>query len=84
VFDTWTTDQGVGSNAAVPKYDIGYWNNGTGKWQPSGNTAGNNSLIPVWNVTNNTGLNVKAVQISLRVWDQKSNSAKMFVIVQKL
>ena len=84
VFDTWTTDQGVGSNAAVPKYDIGYWNNGSGKWQPSGNTAGNNSFIPVWNVTNNTGLNVKAVQISLRVWDQKSNSAKMFVIVQKL
>jgi|LakMenE18May11ns_1017448.scaffolds.fasta_scaffold9955100_2 type II secretory pathway pseudopilin PulG len=84
VFDTWTTDQGISSNPAVPKYDFGYWNNITGKWQPSGNTAGNNSLIPVWNATNNTGLNIKAVQISLRVWDQKSNTAKMFVVVQKL
>ena len=84
VFDTWTTDQGISSNPAVPKYDFGYWNNITGKWQPSGNTAGNNSLIPVWNATNNTGLNIKAVQISLRIWDQKSNTAKMFVVVQKL
>lgn len=83
VFDTWTTDQGNAANT-IPKYDFGYWNNFTGKWQPSGNTAGNNALIPVWNTTNNTGLNIKAVQISLRIWDQKSNTAKMFVVVQKL
>ena len=83
VFDTWTTDQGNSANT-IPKYDFGYWNNITGKWQPSGNTAGNNALIPVWNTTNNTGLNIKAVQISLRIWDQKSNTAKMFVVVQKL
>ena len=83
VFDTWTTDQGNAANT-IPKYDFGYWNNFTGKWQPSGNTAGNNTLIPVWNTTNNTGLNIKAVQISLRIWDQKSNTAKMFVVVQKL
>ena len=83
VFDTWTTAQGNAANT-IPKYDFGFWNNFTGKWQPSGNTAGNNSLIPVWNATNNTGLNIKAVQISLRVWDQKSNTAKMFVVVQKL
>ena len=84
VFDTWTTDQGVSSNPAIPKYDFGYWNDITRKWQPSGNTVGNNSLIPVWNATNNTGLNIKAIQISLRIWDQKSNTAKMFVVVQKL
>ena len=83
VFDTWTTAQGNAANT-IPKYDFGFWNNFSGKWQPSGNTAGNNSLIPVWNATNNTGLNIKAVQISLRVWDQKSNTAKMFVVVQKL
>lgn len=83
VFDTWTTDQGNAANS-IPKYDFGIWNSITGKWQPSGNTAGNNSLIPVWNWNNNTGLNIKAVQISLRIWDQKSNTAKMFVVVQKL
>jgi type II secretory pathway pseudopilin PulG len=83
VFDTWSTDQGNAANT-IPKYDLGYWNNITRKWQPSGNTLGNNSLIPVWNWNNNTGLNIKAVQISLRIWDQKSNTAKMFVVVQKL
>ena len=83
VFDTWTTDQGNAANS-IPKYDFGIWNSITGKWQPSGNTNGNNSLIPVWNWSSNTGLNIKAVQISLRIWDQKSNTAKMFVIVQKL
>jgi len=83
VFDTWTTDQGNAANS-IPKYDFGIWNDITGKWQPSGNTAGNNSLIPVWNWNSNTGLNIKAVQISLRIWDQKSNTAKMFVVVQKL
>ena len=83
VFDTWTTDQGNAANS-IPKYDFGIWNSITGKWQPSGNTLGNNSLIPVWNWNNNTGLNIKAVQISIRVWDQKSNTAKMFVVVQKL
>ena len=88
VFDTWTTDQGGPAYpfAAVPPnnlpiYDLGTFQNS--KWAPSANLA-NPSYIPVWNRAKNTGLNIKAVQISLRVWDQKSNTAKMFVIVQKL
>ena len=88
VFDTWTTDQGGPAYpfAAVPPnnlpiYDLGTFQNS--KWAPSANLA-NPSFIPVWNRAKSTGLNIKAVQISLRVWDQKSNTAKMFVIVQKL
>ena len=84
-FDTWTTDQGGPAFPAgnLPIYDYGTYV--LGKWAP---TPPYNNLnptrIPVWNTVSNTGLNVKAIQVSIRVWDQKSNSAKMFVVVQKL
>ena len=91
VFDTWTTDQGS-STLPVPKYDIGEWNSIPNKWQPS--IPASSATIPVWGWYQASanpadkkpykGLNIKAVQISIRVWDQKSNTAKMFVIVQKL
>ena len=95
VFDTWTTDQGNGPNS-VPRYDLGVY--GAQRWRPTTYTQNytdtnnlplksyfdNYNMIPFWNWNNNTGLNIKAIQISLRVWDQKSNTAKMFVIVQKL
>jgi hypothetical protein len=90
VFDTWTTDQGDAANT-IPKYDFGEWNTISNKWQPS--FPASTATIPVWgwkwdSVTNSNrpykAIQIKAVQISLRVWDQKSNTAKMFVIVQKL
>ena len=90
-FDTWTTDQGNAANS-IPKYDLGEWNTIPNKWQPS--IPVSSATIPVWgwylastmpNVYKPyKGLNIKAVQISLRIWDQKSNTAKMFVVVQKL
>jgi hypothetical protein len=91
VFDTWTTDQGS-STLPVPKYDLGEWNTTPNKWQPS--IPASNATIPVWGWYQASanpadkkpykGIQIKAVQISLRVWDQKSNTAKMFVVVQKL
>jgi len=91
VFDTWTTDQGNAANS-IPKYDLGEWNTITNKWQPSIPTS--NATIPVWGCNQASanpadkkpykGIQIKALQISIRIWDQKSNSAKMFVIVQKL
>jgi hypothetical protein len=91
VFDTWTTDQGNAANS-IPKYDLGEWNTIPNKWQPSVSTS--SATIPVWGWYQASanpadrkpykGLNIKAVQISLRIWDQKSNTAKMFVVVQKL
>ena len=91
VFDTWTTDQGS-STLPLPKYDLGEWNSIPNKWQPS--IPASSATIPVWGWYQASanpadkkpykGLNVKAVQISLRIWDQKSNTAKMFVVVQKL
>jgi len=91
VFDTWTTDQGS-STLPVPKYDLGELNTIPNKWQPS--IPASNATIPVWGWYQASanpadkkpykGLNIKAIQISLRIWDQKSNTAKMFVVVQKL
>ena len=91
VFDTWTTDQGNAANS-VPKYDFGEWNSIPNKWQPS--LPSSIATIPVWGWYQASanpadkkpykGIQIKAVQISLRIWDQKSNTAKMFVIVQKL
>jgi len=87
VFDTWTLDQGgIGFNQSslqqnLPQYDFGTYI--YTKWRPFSNSK-NVKTIPFWNWNSNTGLNIKAVQISLRIWDQKSNTAKMFVVVQKL
>lgn len=91
VFDTWTTDQGNAANS-IPKYDLGEWSTIPNKWQPS--TSASNATIPVWGWYQASampnvykpykGIQIKAVQISLRIWDQKSNTAKMFVVVQKL
>jgi type II secretory pathway pseudopilin PulG len=91
VFDTWTTDQGS-STLPVPKYDLGELNTIPNKWQPS--IPASSATIPVWGWYQASalpnvykpykGIQIKAVQISLRIWDQKSNTAKMFVVVQKL
>jgi type II secretory pathway pseudopilin PulG len=91
VFDTWTTDQGNAANS-IPKYDLGELNTIPNKWQPS--IPASSATIPVWGWYQASampnvykpykGIQIKAVQISLRIWDQKSNTAKMFVVVQKL
>jgi len=91
VFDTWSTDQGDAANT-IPKYDFGEWITISNKWQPS--FPASTATIPVWGWYQASanpadkkpykGINIKAIQISLRIWDQKSNTAKMFIVVQKL
>ena len=99
VFDTWTTSQGSSatqsSGLAFPKYDMG--NMDSGKWQPSILGLPDNNMmlnfpelsklpgiIPVWNTSRQTGLRIKAIQISLRLWDSKANVARQYVLVQRL
>jgi len=41
-------------------------------------------VIPFWNNTTNNGLSIRAIQISLRLWDVKTNTARQYIIVQKL
>ena len=85
VFDTWTNDQGgvSYSGTPLPVYDFGIIDGSTSKWRPTSSQKSNDK-IPIWDWTNGKGLLIKSIQISIRVWDQKSNSAKMFVVVQKL
>jgi hypothetical protein len=70
VFDTW-------SSAKDDVYDYSNWS------QPG--QAGNNTTltsIPFWQ--NNKGLTIKAVQISLRVWELKTEQTRQVTIVQQM
>jgi len=74
-FDTWTK-----------KYPYDFGDESSGKWQPTKNTAG--SRIPFWAYTTNNipvkGLKINAIQISIRVWDEKSQKAREFKLIQRL
>lgn len=88
-FDTWSTVR-VGGGI---KYDIG--DTSTGVWQP---TPTDPTRVPVWNYfyyvdpmnAMNTayipvkGLRINAIQVSIRVWDEKSQKAREFKLIQRL
>lgn len=90
VFDTWTT----GNDGT--QYDIGNFD--TGVWQPTAWDASKsplvpplNSLIPIWNHnragnirTPIKGLRINAIQVSIRLWDEKSQKAREFKIIQRI
>jgi len=80
-FDTWTT-----GNDGTNQYDLGDFS--TGVWQP---TAIDASGIPIWNYLRsgttyypNKGLRINAIQVSIRIWDEKSQKAREFKIIQRL
>ena len=76
VFDTWTMER---SQDPLKNYDLGDLS--TGKWQPT--TGGvSNYKVPFWNGT--TGIKINAIQITIRVWDDKSSQARDFVLIQKI
>lgn len=81
VFDTWTKDRMGGV-----KYDLG--DSSTGKWQPAATDA---TRIPIWNYQWNgsqyipvKGLRINAIQVSIRIWDEKSQKAREFKLIQRL
>ena len=74
-FDTWTT----GNDGT--QYDIGSFD--TGVWQPNAiNPA--NVRIPIWNYGASKGLRINAIQVSIRIWDEKSQKAREFKIIQRI
>lgn len=82
-FDTWTT-----GNDGTNQYDLGGFDPTTGVWQP---TAIDASGIPIWNYLRsgtsyypNKGLRINAIQVSIRIWDEKSQKAREFKIIQRL
>jgi len=74
-FDTWAT----GNDGAI-QYDIGSFD--TGIWQPS--AINPNVRIPIWNYGASKGLRINAIQVSIRIWDEKSQKAREFKIIQRI
>lgn len=77
VFDTWTMER---SQDPLKNYDLGDLS--TGKWQPTALGGFSNYKVPFWNGT--TGIKINAIQITIRVWDDKSSQARDFVLIQKI
>lgn len=76
-FDTWTMER---SQDPLKNYDLGDLS--TGKWQPTTLGGFSNYKVPFWNGT--TGIKINAIQITIRVWDDKSSQARDFVLIQKI
>ena len=82
-----------------PIFDPGFIDAFSGRWRPSTRQVSSNPdrfdvntgvpidrqrVIPFWNNQTNNGLSIRAIQISLRLWDVKTNTARQYIIVQKL
>lgn len=78
IFDTWTMER---SQDPTKNYDLGDLSNGT--WQPSTDLSGI-FQVPFWNGFSNKGVRINAIQITIRVWDDKSSQARDFVLIQKI
>jgi len=77
VFDTWTMER---SQDPTKNYDLGDLS--TSKWQPTAFGGVSNYKVPFWNGA--TGIKINAIQITIRVWDDKSSQARDFVLIQKI
>jgi hypothetical protein len=69
-FDTW-------SSLKDATYDYSGWNGGTA-------ANGNYDAIPMWDATRNAGPVLKAIQITLRVWDEKTELTRQVTFVVPL
>ena len=79
IFDTWTTERSQDPNR---NYDLGDLSNGT--WRPSSVPPTSFTYIPFWNTGMQKGPRINAIQITIRVWDEKSSLAKDFILIQKI
>jgi type II secretory pathway pseudopilin PulG len=59
-------------------------NDGMGNSYAQWNVGGQATSIPLWDATNQTGPIILAVQISLRIWDLKTNQTRQVTIVQAM
>lgn len=77
ILDTWTMER---SQDPTKNYDLGDLS--SVKWQPTALGGTSNYKIPFWNGT--TGIKINAIQITIRVWDEKSSQARDFILIQKI
>lgn len=70
VFDTWTSlDDGLGAASNYPA-----------NWDKAFSMTG----IPMWNGAIRNGPIIKAIQITIRIWDSKTNQTRQVTIVQAM
>jgi hypothetical protein len=74
VFDTWSQMPSPPDTT----YDYSQWKTG------DATNKGSFDAIPMWDSTNNTGPILKAIQITLRVWDLKSEMTRQVTFVVPL
>ncbi len=93
VFDTWTTGND-GTQYDIGNFDTGVWQPTAWDSSKSPLVPPINSLIPIWNhnrsgtggniFTPIKGLRINAIQVSIRLWDEKSQKAREFKIIQRI
>lgn len=98
IFDTWTTGND-GTQYDIGNFDTGVWQPSTWditktSMSPPPNNINPAGLIPVWNhnrsgmagniFTPIKGLRINAIQVSIRLWDEKSQKAREFKIIQRI
>ena len=98
IFDTWTTGND-GTQYDLGDFSTGVWqptawDSNNINYTPMGTGVNPATLIPIWNhnrsgmagniFTPNKGLRINAIQVSIRIWDEKSQKAREFKIIQRL
>lgn len=100
IFDTWTTGNGGGTQYDIGNFNSGVWqptvwDSSKSPFAPAPNTGINPAtLIPIWGhnrsgmagniFTPSKGLRINAIQVSIRIWDEKSQKAREFKIIQRI
>lgn len=87
IFDTWSKENditGVSLPFADQIYDQGNLNPLDGTWMPNAAALPNSKLLPFWNNTTKKGVQFHAIQVSIRIWDEKSQKAREFKLIQRL
>jgi prepilin-type N-terminal cleavage/methylation domain-containing protein len=85
VFDTWTSSRDALAatltnmppplNGYAPYYDYSSWGQAGSAAQQTAQVS-----IPLW--ANNTGPTIKAIQITIRIWDSKTQQTRQVTLVQ--
>ena len=98
-FDTWTTGYDGSTQYDLGDFSTGVWqpsawDSNKTNYPPMGTDVNPATLIPIWGhnrsgmagniFTPSKGLRINAIQVSIRLWDEKSQKAREFKIIQRI
>ena len=98
IFDTWTTGNDGTNQYDLGDFSTGVWqpsawDSNKTNYPPMGTDVNPATLIPIWGhnrsgagniFTPSKGLRINAIQVSIRLWDEKSQKAREFKIIQRI